>query len=845
MAGIQTSIQLNDRMTPILQSITASMGLMINSCYIAQSATATAFDTASMAAAQQHIASASAELIQYQEELARTQSTPVSIPKPSWTAMQGNQVFVNTGAERFAQEFQLVNQTARQLYETQWQISAQARNLRVTPPGMLNAVAAVENRIQMLSVRVQQLDKIPINLRTDRVNNELESMRANLTQIVGVQDDLNQAMSRMDISAANAAYQRLNSAVASTERNIRDNFSAQEQFNQSMVRVHTAASGLEQSVKRYAAAILSVATAGKIISVADEVSQTTARLNLMNDGLQTTYQLQQMVFQSAQRSRAAYSVTADIVAKLGQRAKGAFASNAETVQFAENLNKQFVIAGASQQEMASASLQLTQALGSGVLRGEELNAVFEAAPNVIQTIADYMDVPIGKVRKLASDGEVTAEVVKNAMLSATDEITAQFNGMPITFAQVANSIRNQALMAFQPALQQLSAVTQTAEFQEFSSGITSAIQNMASAAVTGLDMMARAAVWAQDNWSWLAPAIMGVAAAVAFFSIATGFQAGASFLATLAICLQTAAINGLTFAIAACPIMWIAIAIGIVIAAIVAWINSVGGLKVAWLMCVNTIKTHADNLQLCFGIMSWGVQTALDNMQYAFACVKVGILNALSLLKIGGLQIIQSFINGVIDRINKLIEFANSIPGVSIDAIAHVELIASDAVANEQAKMQQRATDLANMKENNAADKKAREQDLVWQMLQADAARASREDEIRRAKKGTQNSAADYAAAGGYGSEIPAYDDIAGNTGKTAGNTAAMAKSMDMAEDDLKSLRDMAEQEVINRFTTAELTVNMGGITNQVNHQTDLDGIGSYLEDTIFEVLATAAEGVR
>ena len=216
----------------------------------------------------------------------------------------------------------------------------------------------------------------------------------------------------MDVGEANQAYMRLTQTVGGIERYIRDNVDAQGQFNNQIRNGQAAASGLHSKFMKIAATVGGVLGAKQIIGLSDEITQTTARLNMINDGLQTTEQLQNMIFQSAQRSRASYADTADIVAKLGLRAGDAFASNAETIAFAENLNKMFVVAGASQQEMASASLQLTQALGSGVLRGEELNAVFEAAPNIIQTIADYLDVPIGQIRDMAAEGQITADIVK-------------------------------------------------------------------------------------------------------------------------------------------------------------------------------------------------------------------------------------------------------------------------------------------------------------------------------------------------------------------------------------------------------------------------------------------------
>ncbi|MEG2434647.1 MAG: tape measure protein, partial [Acinetobacter sp.] len=213
--------------------------------------------------------------------------------------------------------------------------------------------------------------------------------------------------SSFDTSTFDGARQQLqaaNSELDEMVEGIRQNEEQQERFNRQVQQGSSHFDGLGKKIMGVVAAYVGMQTVGKVLDISDTMTQTTARLNMMNDGLQSTQDLQNMIYLSAERSRSAYGATADVVAKLGQRAGDAFNSNAETIQFAENLNKQFVIAGASQQEMASASLQLTQGLGSGVLRGEELNAVFESAPNVIQTIADYLDVPIGKIREMASDG---------------------------------------------------------------------------------------------------------------------------------------------------------------------------------------------------------------------------------------------------------------------------------------------------------------------------------------------------------------------------------------------------------------------------------------------------------
>lgn len=217
----------------------------------------------------------------------------------------------------------------------------------------------------------------------------------------------------------------------------------------------------------------------------------------MNDGLQTTDELQSMIMKSANRSRAAYQTTADAVSKMGIMAKDAFSNNDELIKFTELINKQFTIAGTSAAGIDAAMLQLTQAMSSGVLRGEELNSVFEQAPTIIQTIADYLDVPIGKIRDMAADGQITSTIVKNAMLASADEINAKFEAMPMTFAQVWTIAKNIALEAFTPVIQAIGSGAQ----------------------------------WIYDNWSTIAPIFWGLASAALAYAVALGIQTAATWIA--------------------------------------------------------------------------------------------------------------------------------------------------------------------------------------------------------------------------------------------------------------------------------------------------------------------------
>lgn len=327
----------------------------------------------------------------------------------------------------------------------------------------------------------------------------------------------------------------------------------QDNHNNKIKQADGSANKLLSTVKSLVAVAAGFTIGKELFGLSDEMTQTSARLNLMNKGfqppavdtgsqgneavnnsLQETERLQNQIYLSAQRSRTSYLDTADVVAKLGQRAGDAFSGSDEVVAFAENLNKQFKIAGASQQEIASASLQLTQALGSGVLRGEELNAVFEAAPNVIQTIADYLDVPIGKIRGMASDGEITADIVKNAMLSATDKINEQFESIPMTWADAWNMVKNAGVNALDGVSDKMNEFLNSDTGQKAIEGIIGAMDILADVAGGAIDLLASGASFVIENWDYVYPLLIGLGVALALtgaVGLTSGLQAAAGWAA--------------------------------------------------------------------------------------------------------------------------------------------------------------------------------------------------------------------------------------------------------------------------------------------------------------------------
>lgn len=247
------------------------------------------------------------------------------------------------------------------------------------------------------------------------------------------------------------------------------------------------------------------------------------------------------------------------------------------------------IAGASTQEAANAELQLSQALGSGVLRGDELNSIFEQAPNLIQNIADYLDVPIGKIREMAADGELSADVVKAAIFSAADDINSKFNEMPMTWGQIWQSMQNTALIAFQPVLQRLNDLANSEAFQTFIQGAIEAMATLANILLNVFDLAVSIGTFIGDNWSIIAPIVYGIVAALTAYiaisaivaaingvmAMAEGVKAAAQMMATGATFAETAAQQGLNAALMACPLTWIIMLILALIAVIFAVCNAI------------------------------------------------------------------------------------------------------------------------------------------------------------------------------------------------------------------------------------------------------------------------------
>lgn len=705
---------------------------------------------------------------------------------------------------------------------------------------------------------------------TDRVTAPLQNICAAINMTIsGFETMQYTSGTAFDTSTIEGARQKISEATIQMNEIVNSTQKAskkQEEYNQKINAGTNAADGLLSKIKTVVGAYVGISTVKNTLGLSDELTQTTARLDMMvsqynelNEIMQTTEQLSQMIYQSAQNSRASYLDTAASVAKLGNNARDAFSSTEEIVSFAELVNKQFVIAGASATESSAAFLQLTQALGSGVLRGDELNSIFEQAPNLIQNIADYMDVPIGQIREMASEGEITADIVKNAMFAASDEIDAKFEAMPKTWGQLWTSFANQALMKFQPVLQRMNEMANSEQMQTSITGVMQALSGVATVALTVIDIMAAGGAFIVNNWSLISPIVYGVAIALGVYTLALvanntvqgisnaqkGFATLQANIHAASLAMEsgetftaTAAQYGFNAALLACPLTWILVIIIAVIAAIymvVAAINKAQGTTISatGVICGAVFAAGAFILNTGIGVINAIIQGVWNTFALPFISIVEWILNVAN----GGFD---SFGGAVANLIGNIISWFLSLGQVVtkiIDAIFGTDWT-SGLQSLQNTVLSWGKTESAITLDRNAPT-------IDYRISYTDAYSKGYE-----MGQGLENKVSDsFGGLGGLGGlgdmgSYGAASDMASNIANIAGDTAGISDSLDVSEEDLKYLRDIAEQEAINRFTTAEIKLDMSGMQNMVNTTNDLDGIVDGMTTKLLEAMELVREGV-
>lgn len=913
MSSIQTGIELNDQFSGVLNNIISSVNLAVSAMYDMQQSMNADIDTSSIEGARDEINQATAA-IEAMNQAASRQTAPdiappvvdggnqepisvpvdpvlpdplVENPEPIRPEIQPNappdpepveipvtwntdgmDVFTGTGVERFQQEVQSANDMLNTLNTTQARISQTAQGMDILPDAAVQDMNTMQQRLSAIQQRIQQIENNPVNVGADNANAELEQLRMQLNQAIQEQNSLNQAMQNMDVSAANDAYLHLSQTVGNTERYIRDNVDEQGRFNQEISAGTQQANELTNTIKRAVAAYVSIQSVGKALNISDELVQTTSRLNMMNDGVQTTAELVNMVYAAAQDARGSFSQMADVVARFGNNAKDAFSSSEEVVAFADLIQKQMTIAGASTQEAANAELQLSQALGSGVLRGDELNSIFEQAPNLIQNIADYLDVPIGKIREMAADGELSADVVKAAIFSAADDINSKFNEMPMTWGQMWQSMQSTALIAFQPVLQRLNDLANSEAFQTFIQGAIEAMATLANILLNIFELVGTVGGFIADNWSVISPIIYGVIAALAVYAAYLGIVKGIEIASAAATAIHsvamsakigvmaaltgqtmaaTAAQMGYNGALYACPVVWIIVLIIALIAVIMA-------------VC-SAIAKMTGIANSGFGVITGGVNVVIQffkNLGLTVANIALGIGNAIAALASNMMTAFHNAICSVQSWFYNLLSTALSVIEGICSALNKLPFVEFDysGISSAADDYAAKASEAAGNKEDYQSISDAFNEgfttfDAFQDGWASDAFNAGAAwgdgiaDKVSNFSLSDVFGQTDIPNVGDYTSgfnDAIANSGVGDSIGNIDDNTGKIKDSLDVTEEDLKYLRDIAEQESINRFTTAEVTINQTN-NNNVSSDTDLDGFITALDDAMGEAIDEVTNG--
>lgn len=700
----------------------------------------------------------------------------------------------------------------------------------------------------------------------DQVTANVQRMNRALMIVINTMEKLNSVTADpIDIAGINAARNSLSEVEVAMEEvtgSIRQAQDEQDRYSETVRRSEGAVGSLASKVGTLIATYASMQTAKAALDYSDELANTTARLGLMAREGENVSEINEKIYASANRTYSSYKDTADMVAKLGVLAGDAFGSTDEVIMFAEQLNKNFSISGTETSGIQAAMLQLTQAMASGVLRGEEFNSVLEQAPTVIQTIADYMGVSTGKLKEMAGEGEVTAEIVKAALIGAAEETDAKFNSMTVTFSKLWNVYQNEAVYALEPVWQRLRQLSDSGELMSFAQNAGRSVGTIANMLITVFDKVGQLGQAIVDNWSMIAPVMGAVLTIMALYNgaliVNNGIQAISNVLKTVAAvqavahgtatATEAAATTGMTAsqlalnaALYACPLTWIIVAIIAVIAAIyliVAAINKATGSSTsatgiiagcfAWLgaFIYNSLLGIVDGALSSISFMI--------NIWTAFANFFANIFN----------DPIASIIHLFGDMADAILGILQGIAS-AIDKVFGSNL--ADAVSGWRSGLDTKVSDLADKLGNGSYKEIAEKVDLsgsTFGLERKDLTDAYDAGYNWGEELGDKFKFDGLTGIGGEGSGLD-YDALLSQVGDIGDNTKDIKNSVDVSEEDLKYLRDLAEQETINRFTTAEITVAMGGVTNNLGAGDDIDGFMDVLTDKLYESMSAAAEGVH
>lgn len=739
----------------------------------------------------------------------------------------------------------------------------------------------------------------------DRLTGPLMKMMKAMDQTIRVMEKMDQAANKVDMKSLTQARSTIQTATADMERLIASSSSAGAglaPLRKSFVNLPGPIHSAKESVKDFfesfagaAAAYLSIQALGNGISsfvnASDTYVSTSARLENINDGLQTQAKLQQKVYEASQRSRTGYVDMANSVAKLNLLAKDAFSGNDEAIKFSELMGKAFTVSGASTQERQAGMYQLTQAMAAGRLQGDEFRSIMENAPLLAKAIADSTGKTMGDLKDMSADGVITANIVKSALFKAADDIEKKFKNMPMTFAQGWTMFKNWSLQAFEPLFIRFSQFVNSDAFGVLA-GHAMWFVNMF---ITGMSALFDLLEWGYteigalgefiaSSWSTIAPYIVFVGGALAGYlgvlatlkmataiaaayqwalNAAVSFHAAAAMASTGATFAQTAAQYGLNAAMYAFPGTWILIAfvavIALVVYALYAWgeqtatvIGFITGLFLSLTAYVynafaylwNILVSFAEFLINLFIDPVYAIKKLFYDLGMNFLQVMHNMAVSVEGFSSNFVTTMYSAINMVLGGINGLIGAMNNIPGFDIPKLSLIDAGNVNFASNKLSSMMAKLNAMKPVSTKGVVDFSSAK---LGQMnlnsafkigntvgKNATLAASNKLNSIVDKAKGLisgdkfQDSKLNpFKNAGGALNPLEGKDSK-NPTGGKLDKIGKIDDDINIADEDLKVLRELAERKSIQNIITLTPTVNFEGTV--VREETDINKIKNQIE---------------
>lgn len=678
----------------------------------------------------------------------------------------------------------------------------------------------------------------------DRFNNRLNSAGGMTSGYTSGLSSAGAAAETFDAhtSAAASAAGKFNSQAGNTGNSAGG-------FNAGLNAMGSSADRLVSKLGTLIKTMLSLEAAKKLMDTTDNYVNTTSRLSLITNNLQQQQQLQNQIFAAAYRSRGAYDALAGSVAKIGVTAGQNFKNNGQIVKFAETMQKMFKIGGTNTQDQAAAMLQLTQALGAGKLQGNDFRAIADDAPLVEKAVAQYLNTSTGKVKQLSTDGKISSQVLINSILKYSQTVDRQFSKMPMTFGDVWNELKTGAAQAFGSVYDNESKALNSTAFQGFVNGAIGSFYVLAQVINSTMNAAGAAGSFFADNWSMIEPIIWGIVGALIVYNATMGVAWLTTLLSaaavvwkticdwaeTVAIFAMIAAQDGLNAALAACPITWIIIgiiALIVVFYVAIAAVNHFAGTSISATGLIGgAIGVLVAGVYNQF-VQMWNIVAAFINFfanvwTHPIASVKALFYDLASTV----IGYIETMAKGIQDLINK-------IPGMKVDITSGLtglknNMEKASATVKNQAGLKTYVQSKQFMQYSTAASKgydigsKAEKSLNIGNLFS------------KLSNLGKSNIAKTLATpTGALGTNAnPATVKGTGSNGNV---------NVNMADEDLQYLRDLAEKDFVNKFTSATLAPNISfKFTGAISKDVDTADLSKRVSTILANEIAVTAEGAH